>query len=59
MKTHVQMMDKHGNSCTVFRCESEGIAKAIRDRMNSLNVEAARLTGQSVKFIYSILKGKA
>ena len=43
-------------SKTVFRCNVKSQAIAIRDEMNRLNAEAARLTGRAIRYVYSIME---
>ena len=45
-------------SKTVFRSNSREIAIQIRDEMNRMNQEAARLTGRAIRYAYSILQVK-
>jgi hypothetical protein len=43
-------------SRTAFRSNNREIAIQIRDEMNRLNSEAARLTGQAIRYVYSIIQ---
>jgi hypothetical protein len=45
-------------SRVAFRSNSRDIAIQIRDEMNRLNSEAARLTGQTIRYVYSVLQVK-
>ncbi len=54
---HILMRDKQtGFQHVAFRSNAYSIAVQIRDEMNRLNAEAARLTGQTIRFVYTILE---
>lgn len=46
----------NGYTKTVFPPAEKSTAIKIRDEMNRLNVEAARLTGNAIRYVYSILE---
>jgi hypothetical protein len=50
------MTDKQTKrNAVMFNCENSWVAMEIADEMNRLNKEAARLTGQAIRFFYTIL----
>ncbi len=51
------LTDSFNDYCkTVFRCDNKTTAIQVRDEMNRLNEEAARLTGRAIRYVYSILE---
>ena len=56
MSVHVIIRDcETGKSKMLYTCENTKQANHIVETFNRLNVEAAKMTGTFVKFVYSVI----